>query len=376
MNITNFYLPRNLDYQSLRDEYRLEYAEKLLFFISSIHFRRVTSGDLPPDGFVQLGSRFLGGFIRLNDVKRVKEDLIKWGIIETDNHYIKGEKCIGFRLTEQYRREKVHCVPALYPKTKSVDLETEETKQLKESEIMKYLEDNLKKLTIEPQALKLLENEFNKSVESYNYGFISYHLIKDKNWFFSADKNTGRVFHNVANLSKELRPFLRYGGASLAEVDVSNCQPMLLFSLYQGEQSAESERYKDIVENGRFYEAIQAITGQDRKTTKKRFMSFAFGKVEFENKVSKAFNILFPELARKINELKAADYKQLSNTLQKLEADLIIQAVIPLCAAKKIPVVTIHDSILTLPKFRGEVAAMIKAECERLYKLTPTLKTH
>ncbi len=369
MKITAFFLPKNLDVEAIRTAYRAEYAEKLLFFISCIHFCKVTRGDLAFDAFIGLKAEILGKFIRLGDVKKVKEELLKRGIIETDNQYLVGKKCIGYRLTDQYRSEKVCRVPALYPKEQDISLA-----QLQDME--QYIKTNLERVTIEPEALEILDADSKKSVGAYTYGFISYHFIRDKNWFFATDPKTGRVFHNVANLNKELRPFLRLDGHKLIEVDISNCQPMLLYSFYDDKKSAEAIRYKAIVESGKFYEVIQAVTTQERQTTKKRFMSFAFGEPHHKNKVSKAFNILFPELGKIINSIKADDYTALAIALQKLEADLVIKAVVPLCKKMAIPVLTVHDSILTFPEHREIVSKLIKQQCEALYGLTPMLKTH
>jgi hypothetical protein len=146
-----------------------------------------------------------------------------------------------------------------------------------------------------------------------------------------------------------------------------------MYCLYEDKKSAEARRYKEIVESGAFYEAIMDEAGLDREETKLKFMSFAFGDPRHENKVSRAFKALFPELLAVINKEKEAGFNALPIKLQKLEADLMIQTVVPLCKARGIPVLTVHDSAMTLPEFASEVAGMIQRECQRMYGVVPNV---
>ena len=50
--------------------------------------------------------------------------------------------------------------------------------------------------------------------------------------FFIGTCSTGRVFHDLADLPKLLRPFLRVDGALCAEVDIAACQATMMLSLY------------------------------------------------------------------------------------------------------------------------------------------------
>jgi len=369
MNVKAYFLPINLDVCAIRANYRRAFAEKILFFVSCIHFRRVTNGDEKRDAFINLNFDILGRFIRRNDVKAVKHAAISLGIVEADRTYHVGKKSLEYRLTEKYRAERICRVPATIQKQESIYLEA-----MSFTESQKYIESQLANITIEEAALARLEEDSRKSVDYYNYGFISYYMIKDENWFFSTDEKTGRVFHNVANLNKELRPFLRYRGRKMVEVDISNCQPMLLHKLYPDAESAEAKRYKKIVESGKFYEVIQAITGDNREKIKLQFLASAFGKPEHVNKVRKAFDLLFPELGALMNEFKAEAHNRLAIAMQRLEANLIVNAVVPRCAGECILALTVHDSIMTLPEHRNQVAEMIRMECERIYGLTPNLK--
>src|SRR5271166_6047671 len=50
--------------------------------------------------------------------------------------------------------------------------------------------------------------------------------IKDRD-FFSIPDRYGRFHSNLTNLKKTLRPFLRYHGSELVNLDIANSQPMV-----------------------------------------------------------------------------------------------------------------------------------------------------
>jgi hypothetical protein len=247
------------------------------------------------------------------------------------------------------------------------------------SKPQEYIRRNLKKVTIEPAAKEMIDGNYSEAQrelnDTYNYRLTAYHLISDGALFFGDDEKTGRVFHNVANCPREMRPYLRLDGREMVEIDISNSQPMLLACLYSDAHSAEAKRYRETVESGKFYEVLQAYTGYSREEAKKEFLRFAFFRAERVTRLGEAFKSLFPELRAIMDEIKYGNHRKLSILLQKLEADLVINSVVPICEQKGIPVLTIHDSLMVFPEHTVAVEAMLKAECQRLYNLCPCLKT-
>ena len=55
--------------------------------------------------------------------------------------------------------------------------------------------------------------------------------LRDRDWRFTTD-SYGRVHHNISSLKRELRQFLTVDGETLAEVDISNSQPLFLELTY------------------------------------------------------------------------------------------------------------------------------------------------
>jgi hypothetical protein len=195
-----------------------------------------------------------------------------------------------------------------------------------------------------------------ESVYEEDYYFRSVEFIRKRDWNFSFDEKTGRVFNNITNFPSILRPYILLDGQPIVEIDVANCQPLLLLTLYDDEP--ERQAYQDAVQGGKFYEMLnqkleKPYPKELRDDLKKAvFTGIFFGKV-YPNppKIALAFEKLFPVLSQKIVAVKRLDHTQLAILLQRTEADLIIGNVVGLIARhSRIPVLTVHDSVITLPE--------------------------
>jgi len=136
--------------------------------------------------------------------------------------------------------------------------------------------------------------------------------------------------------------------------------------------------YKKLTESGKLYEYLmeKIKANEERDIFKKRFYRNIFYSRENKNYVNgdrKIFRELFPNVSEVVSYYKREDYRQLAIKMQRVEADLIINSVVPKLAEKNIYVITIHDSIMTLPEYANEVKRIIEDEF-RKYNLTPTLK--
>ncbi len=78
-------------------------------------------------------------------------------------------------------------------------------------------------------------------------------------------------------------------------------------------------------------------------------------------------------MANIISYFKKVNYKDLAIELQRVEADIMINSIVPRLAEKKIFVLTIHDSILTTPNNAELVKEVIMKEFKK-FNLQPALK--
>ncbi len=148
---------------------------------------------------------------------------------------------------------------------------------------------------------------------------------------------TGRAYSDANQFPKELRDALVIDGEATVEIDVVNCQPMLLATLYP-EQSSEWMRYKALAEAGEVYEALGRFAGLKRNEAKEQFIPFIFGGKR--PVAEEFFKSEFPELLAAISQRRKASYKRLVYELQGKESSVIVER---LC--KEFRAVSIHDGI-------------------------------
>jgi hypothetical protein len=81
--------------------------------------------------------------------------------------------------------------------------------------------------------------------------WIMLEKLNAKESFFSSDER-GRVYHNVACLWSEFRPFLRLNGRRLANLDIRNSQP-LFFALCLRDHCQQEQEDKTMSSSNSFY---------------------------------------------------------------------------------------------------------------------------
>jgi hypothetical protein len=381
-----------------------KHSDKLYFLLTLIYYGIIFDKRNEKDSFVQLNSSYLKIIIG-GRYKTYLQHLIDLGIIESDNQYIVNVKFKGYRLTEKYR----------FVKSKQVEISNlrilkniSRYKALRKKQIVlpqhKYIYQCLEKVKIEhEQAKYFIESNITNVDEYFSYN-ASIDLIKAEDWFFVPDSTAGRVHNNITNLPKNLRQFLRYENRALIEIDIANSQPFLFniliyryLSQYSDSLSnsgsniilsyvhpnytkyPDIELYKELTSKGMFYEYLMDKLGitENRDSFKIRFFKKIFYSRENDNYVTaerKAFKGLFPKVAEIISHYKKDGYKQLAIQLQRVEAAIMINKIVPLLAKQKIYVLTIHDSFLTTNENIAVVEKIILAEFKNQYGLVPTVR--
>jgi hypothetical protein len=379
------YIPSNLDLNSEkhRDKY---YLIITLIFSGRVFLQRKNS-----DSFIQLYSLFLKSVIN-GRYKEYIRDLIQIGVIETDDRYIKKTKSKAYRLTEEYRNVKKKRVKIEDDKiiSKYWKYKAERKKKITVGQ-HKYLYKCLEQVEIDYEAAKDFLNKTVTDIKQFDYWNYSIDKIYNKDWDFAVDKTAGRLHNNITNLSKKLRPFLIYDCQKLIEIDISNCQPLLfniLISRYYLRyadccgiytpyvpQNSDIRHYRELTEQGRFYEFMmeELKIREDRALFKIRLFAKVFYGRDVESEELIKFKKIFPDVSDVIKHYKKVNYKYLSIELQKLEAEIMINSVVPRLLEKEVFLLTIHDSILTTSENVDTVRKAILFEF-RKYNLNPTLK--
>jgi hypothetical protein len=176
---------------------------------------------------------------------------------------------------------------------------------------------------------------------------------------------TGRAYSDANQLPKSVRDTLLIDGEPTAEIDIVNCQPLLLASIYPT-RSDEWERYKNLAEKGKVYEALGGFANLSRDDAKNQFIPFIFGSTKPTAK--EFFKEKFPELLEAIGKRRQTSHKALARELQNKESGIIVERV-----CEEFKAASIHDGVRVKFSDVEAVKVFIESKFLELWGLIPKL---
>lgn len=260
-------------------------------------------------------------------------------------------------------------------------------------------------------------------LSQYTHGQLSIlrMQMKDKTGLLD-DK--GMRFHTaITNCPKLLRNYITIGGQHLVSIDIKNSQPYMLLALLEPNNfkkmrntthnylpipttllstrnipsiilrhsseiisSIEFQEYKKMVTNGTIYDEFEDLVTigpgeieagfSARDIVKFRFMLCFYSPNGCNsNGMKSAFRLKFPKIYSLICHLKEEDHRALSILLQRVESILVLDKICGRIAIENpsIPILTIHDSILTTPNYVDYVVKIIEEESSKYIGVAPKL---
>jgi hypothetical protein len=144
------------------------------------------------------------------------------------------------------------------------------------------------------------------------------------------------------------------------------------------------EMFAKLTSSGELYEYLRDAFGRElgaqygtKENAKVAIFEVLFAGNGYNSKMKSVFQKLFPTVALVFHVFKRGDKTILPRLLQMLEAHIILQAVttrIAKASHGKIPLFTVHDSIVTTQKYQDHVRGIMEEELTRFVGLPPTLK--
>lgn len=248
-------------------------------------------------------------------------------------------------------------------------------------------------------------------IVSSTYQVAAGHL-RDAEFWFTVD-DFGRIHTNLTNLPRMLRPYLSVDGERLANIDISESQPLFVgLSLATAQQAngrqnqtshgkghhmmdvlmmdkdrypagqldrgrlpADLRRYLELCEARRLYATVASRLGKSRDEAKRGVMVVFFDKPWHKNAVSNVLWQLFPTVMDAMRAVKTPDFRQLAHSAQRIESAFMFGRVLPSIMQRRpeLFVSTIHDSILTTAKDAEIVREVMLNEFARL-GVTPQVR--
>lgn len=158
-----------------------------------------------------------------------------------------------------------------------------------------------------------------------------------------------RVYSSLSNLSSLCNDFIFIDGIKMEEIDVVNCQPLLLNTL------VDDSNLRRVCQDGKFYEVLMEATGiEDRNEIKiMTYRDLFFGTYKPNSVLGKAFQSLFPHAHKYLLNYQYDLDETLAKNLQMKEAEIFIGVAIE--TVKDFPVITKHDALFIPMTYRTKM---------------------
>ena len=342
------------------------------------------------EGPVPLKYDYLRRVIPYRVIPSLKAAMMDSGVLISDDHYIKGQKAIGYGLGPAVDESPLipHVLPEGELATKIRQLRAGETTKLT-LPIHKYLRDQLTHLRLdEAKTAKILKKNRNDrylplSVASVNNGVTPVTVC-----------SYGRFHSWLTRFPSKLRPALVINGEPLVEIDIANCQPLLLAGLVslirlhcptdlldvssflqesplfttlltstknnntiskynyslspvtttesssssgpespevvqgQGHLHADERLFLGLCEQGVLYEHLMECSGtSSRDEVKEQLFGILYGRIGMPSPLLHLMNREFRHVMEVVRAIKTANYRRLPHLMQRLESSLIINGV-------------------------------------------------
>ena len=370
-----------------KSRHRYDFTYHYLYFCHVIGYLKNSHKKFMDTEYANIHNKTMVSVISKYKYSEIVSNLLSWGIIATDDEYQAGFKSKGFKLSPPYDvPNKTIIIKDDKINMKLTQFNSKSLQQLKKMpESYNYLHISNTWIKMNYSTASTYNNAFYfTEPDSYNANFYSICNYRDLNYKFQIDKSN-RIHTNLTNLKSDFRRFLTVQGEKLGQVDIRNSQPLFLYLVIKDNPEipdTEKQEYRQLVEEGRFYEMFMEklnLTADKRKEVKEMTYKYIFygESRNIDNRYLNLFREKFPNILGFINQIKNPDYKQFAILLQKAESRFVIGKVVPEFIQRNTTsqefISTIHDSIVVKASKLNE-AKQVMQECFKLAGIEPKLE--
>ncbi len=376
-------------WRSKKGQSKLAVAVHLIMIGHQFDRRLETSGY-----WVPIDSRVLVRLLGPKYSASVMRTLAGLGVIEINGTYSAGRFSKSYRLARQYasspaRLVEFHDVIISRKLRKEDDVRTSDA--IRGNSPRAAVWQSLQAVSVTPEALSKAADSSSLTPRQHASRVLAIRNFACNLLWLRADETSGRVFHNVTQCPRDLRPLLTIDGEPTAEVDLSAAQFFFALSLYHADHP-ERTHFASVVTGEDFYAWLfnqlpfvsrkrwggELAAWADRSSDHRdRFKRHVIQHVLYDTVKEKprtvftALGEAFPWLGAELAMLRAtkAGASALGVQLQRYEAELMIGRVVPrihseLAGCKP---VTIHDGILCQRRFAGDVRRIVEEESRAVF---------
>jgi hypothetical protein len=434
-----FYVPVNEQWETaVRSEHRMTAA----CLLNLIHWKWLCwRGD--DDGYVRLKTAYLRRLLGQDALTAVRQSLVNGQVIDWDQTYQEGVRCMRYRLRPEYRETRlIHCDDERLTRRISRLRNEDEVRLLP---VHRWLRERLLMLDFDIDRARsmidgMLPDEDSPLMVKEYREILTEQLTRLNDQLanetpeLTCDKY-GRVHTAITRLPRSQRCCLAVDGQPLHGIDLANSQPLFLgiiarrfytdrhvrtslrkwkplqkplsygrgttpphppitmsgksqmvetkegygnrlatvFGLeLSGDDSTPRssglDEYLNHCRDGSLYERLMD-PGDDRGRLKKKlFADVLYGRDNYPSPLRERFHKRYPAIGFMLSELKASEFRRPSWLMQHVESRLFIGRICGRIREQQpdIPLVTIHDSLLTTPAYVDYVEAVARSEFECL----------
>ncbi|PHQ34157.1 hypothetical protein [Rhodopirellula bahusiensis] len=175
-----------------------------------------------------------------------------------------------------------------------------------------------------------------------------------------------RLFSPLTSLMREFRQGFFYAGQPWVNCDLICSQPTLL-----SYQCGNTQFTADCLDNS-FYNKIAESLNVSRDEAKRAYCAFAYGPnrtPKSRNKPALAVQHFMKETYKSAHDhiwnCKRGDHRRFIRSLQDREATIFIDDIYAELRRRRLPVLSIHDSVITTAKNEEEVLSVIKSKLKK-----------
>lgn len=230
---------------------------------------------------------------------------------EDGSFYQPKVKSKRFRLHNSYNRSELCLVVIDSNKLPEYNIE-EDVVDLRFENTIKNIDFNYD-AAIQDEIRNYKENNLDKDILRKR---ISRLLSLKVRRYINKGHNVDRIYHSLSNISKISR---KHTTIKFNNIDVKNCQPLLLYGFLKQNGMMIDDNYKKDCEEGIVYENFIGELDRD-KTKVEMYKSIYFG-FDKKNVYNKKFKELYPNTWSSL-EILSKEEKTIASLLQTFEASL------------------------------------------------------
>ena len=221
--------PESLDVDALLESYGQRAGEGVLWLGHCIYVSLADDARCRDTGRVPLKTEYLRSIIGRHHVDAVRQAALEVGYVDRDRSYRAGDRSQAYWILPPYDRARLvqreiassglrrNIGKWRAARRRETWHRIERNETLVDAAVCKHLWRNLQKVEIDAVI------DFGEAFHPAHQ--ISVEHIRQGDLWFTVD-DFGRVHTNVTNLSRALRPYLAVQGERLANVDISESQPL------------------------------------------------------------------------------------------------------------------------------------------------------